>query len=126
MKTYLIYADEGQYCGLHGMYDWDIVECIDEDEAKEIGMEMSYELITSYSSLIDSFEREAKEQLLGDGVSREDPNWEDMISDCIEEFIDEDTQYRIFELKPGFDYSTIDTQSEDWEDIRDIYAVKEI
>ena len=49
-----------------------------------------------------------------------------MISDCIEEFIDEDTQYRIFELKPGFDYSTIDTQNEDWEDIRDIYAVKEI
>ena len=126
MKTYLIYADEEQYCGLHGMYDWDIVECADKEEAYEIGTEMSYNVITSDSSLIDSFEQEAKEQLLGEGVSRENPNWEDMISDCIEEFIDEDIQYRIFELKPDFDYSTIDTQNEDWEDIRDIYAVKEI
>ena len=126
MKTYLIYADESQYCGLHGMYDWDIVECADEEEANEIGTEMSYNVITSYSSLIDSFEQEAKEQLLSEGVSREDPNWEDMISDCMEEFIDEDIQYRIFELKPDFDYSAIDTQNEDWEDIRNIYAIKEI
>ena len=126
MKTYLIYADESQYCGLHGMYDWDIVECADEEEANEIGTEMSYNVITSYSSLIDSFEQEAKEQLLSEGVSREDPNWEDMISDYIEEFIDEDIQYRIFELKPDFDYSAIDTQNEDWEDIRNIYAIKEI
>ena len=29
-------------------------------------------------------------------------------------------------LKPDFDYSAIDTQNEDWEDIRNIYAVKEI
>lgn len=126
MKTYLIYADEGQYCGLHGMYDWDIVECVDEDEANEIGMEMSYELITSYSSLIDSFEEEAKEELSYEGISQEDPDWEDIFSERMDELISEDTQYRIFELKPGFDYSTIDTQNEDWKDIRDIYAVKEI
>lgn len=126
MKTYLIYADEGRYCGLHGMYDWDISECIDEDEAKEIGMEMSYELITSYSFLIDSFEEEAKEELSYEGISQEDPNWEDIFSECMDELISEDTQYRIFELKPDFDYSTIDIQNEDWEDIRDTYAVKEI
>ena len=126
MKTYLIYADEGQYCGLHGMYDWNIIECIDEDEAKEIGMEMSYELITSYNSLIDSFEEEAKQELSYEGISQEDPDWEDIFSERMDELISEDTQYRIFELKPDFDYSTIDTQNKDWEDIRDIYAVKEI
>jgi len=126
MKTYLIYADERQYCGLHGMYDWGIFECADEDEANEIGTEMSYNIITSYSSLIDSFEQEAEEQLSHERIYQEDPNWEDMISDYMEEFIDEDIQYRIFELKPDFDYSSIDTQNEDWEDIRNIYAVKEI
>lgn len=126
MKTYLIYADERQYCGLHEMYDWNIFECTDEDEANEIGREMSYNVITSYSSLIDSFEQEAEERLSHEKLYQEDPNWEDAISDYIEEFIEEDIQYRIFELKPDFDYSAIDTQNEDWEDIRDYYAVKEI
>lgn len=126
MKTYLIYADERQYCGLHGMYDWNIFECTDEDEANEIGREMSYNVITSYSSLIDSFEQEAEERLSHEKLYQEDPNWEDVISDYIEEFIEEDIQYRIFELKPDFDYSAINTQNEDWEDIRNIYAVKEI
>ena len=126
MKTYLIYADERQYCGLHGMYDWNIFECIDEDEANEIGREMSYNVITSYSSLIDSFEQEAEERFSCERRYEEDPNWEDAMSDYIEELIEEDIQYRIFELKPDFDYSAIDTQNEDWEDIRNIYAVKEI
>ena len=126
MAKYLIYADESQYCGLHGIYDWDVVECDTKEEAQEIGVQMSYEVINSYSDLVGAYEEEAEQVLRDNGLTPEDPEWDDAFSNYVDDCISENTQYRIFELNPNFDYSTINTQYEDWEEICNIYAVKEI
>ena len=57
MKVY-IYAYEGQYGGLHGMYDQDIVEVKDITEANEIGRDMSEQVIEAYDLWDDDFENE--------------------------------------------------------------------
>ena len=43
-----IHAYEGQYCGLHGIEDLTCVEVNSIEEAKEIGREMSEDVITSF------------------------------------------------------------------------------
>ncbi len=66
MKLYLIYAAEGKYQGLHGMYNMDVVWCEDDNEADEYGCQMSYEVMESYSEIEDSLQEEAME-LISDG-----------------------------------------------------------
>ena len=43
-----IFACEGSYRGLHGMYDEDIVEVQDMEEANEYGYEMAQGVVESY------------------------------------------------------------------------------
>ena len=43
-----IFAYEGSYCGLHGMYNEDVVEVQDMEEANEYGYEMAQDVVESY------------------------------------------------------------------------------
>ena len=43
-----IFACEGSYGGLHGMYDEDVVEVKDMEEANEYGYEMAEGVVESY------------------------------------------------------------------------------
>ena len=43
-----IFACEGSYGGLHGMYDEDVVEVRDMEEANEYGYEMAEGVVKSY------------------------------------------------------------------------------
>ena len=43
-----IFAYEGSYGGLHGMYDEDVVEVQDMEEADEYGYEMAQGVVESY------------------------------------------------------------------------------
>ena len=43
-----IFACEGSYSGLHGMYDEDVVEVKDMKEANEYGYEMAEGVVESY------------------------------------------------------------------------------
>lgn len=54
MKVF-IYATEGQYQGLHGIYSQEVTEVRDRAEADEIGHDMAYDLIESYG-LEDEYE----------------------------------------------------------------------
>ena len=56
---YAIYAYEGMYGGLHGMDNHAIVDCRDEGEAEDIGVEMSYDVMGSYECISSSFQEEA-------------------------------------------------------------------
>lgn len=47
MKVF-IYATEGLYQGLHGIYSQDVVEVDDIEEAKQIAIEMSDSLISDF------------------------------------------------------------------------------
>lgn len=59
---YAIYAYEGMYGGLHGMDNHAIVDCRDEGEAEDIGVEMSYDVMGSYECISSSFQEEASEE----------------------------------------------------------------
>ena len=53
-----IFACEGFYGGLHGMYDEDIVEVQDMEEADEYGYEMAEGVVESYNCFNEEVEEE--------------------------------------------------------------------
>ena len=56
-----IYACDNIYGGLHGMEDFRVYEVSSVEEANDIGREMSYGVINSYSEIGDSLEENAAE-----------------------------------------------------------------
>ena len=48
-----IFACEASYGGLHGMYDEDVVEVRDMEEANEYGYEMALSVVESYDCFDD-------------------------------------------------------------------------
>ena len=48
-----IFAYEGSYRGLHGMYNEDVVEVQDMEEANEYGYEMAQDVVESYDCFDD-------------------------------------------------------------------------
>lgn len=51
-----IYSDETMYCGLHGMYNCGVYEVNNLEEANEIGHELAYDVVESYSSISDNYD----------------------------------------------------------------------
>lgn len=86
-KRYFIYAYEEFYDGLHGMHDYCFDECT-LHQAESRGYEMSYRVIESYSFLL--------EEICGEDATEEE----------IDEAIQEDIAYEIWELRddaPSFE-----------------------
>ena len=86
-KRYFIYAYDEMYNGLHGMYDYRFDFC-SLDSAESYGYEMSYNVIESYSDIYES-------------LYDEDSTAEEM-----EEAIQEDIAYEVWELRddaPSFE-----------------------
>ena len=121
MKTYLIIGYDANYGPNHGMYDWDIKECIDYDEAVGFGIELALRVIESYSSIMESIENDVWEQMREEGITSDDPDYDDIYEDRIADALNEAIEYQIYELRPDFDYSELEDM--DWEEIRDIYSV---
>ena len=123
MKTYLIYANETEYGGLHGMYDWDIIQCEDEEEIQEIGHEMSERVIESYESLLDEIEEDTRIRLSEEGINPDDLDYDERYNDWYDCILNEHIQYEYWELDPSIEYHEIIDQNTDWEDIRDKYSI---
>lgn len=86
-KRYFIYAYDEFYGGLHGIHDYCFDECT-LHQAEEQGREMSYEVIESYGYLL--------EEIGGEDATEEEIN----------EAIQEDIAYEIYELRddaPSFE-----------------------
>lgn len=60
MAKYLIWAAEGIYQGLHGIYNMDVIEGT-YDEAADTAREMSYEVMESYSDVENTLMADAQE-----------------------------------------------------------------
>lgn len=56
---FAIHAYESTLCGLHGVEDFAIIECRNEEEAAETAREMSYDLIHSYHDIENTLYEEA-------------------------------------------------------------------
>ena len=69
----MIYAYEGTYRGLHGIYDICVTEADSLDELDDIGETMAYEVIDSYSHLFANDEEDYDENEEYEATS---PEWE--------------------------------------------------
>ena len=69
-----IFAYEGSYHGLHGMYDEDIVEVQDMEEADEYGYEMAQGVAESYDYEYEDIEQELEWRIykIKEGISAEE------------------------------------------------------
>ena len=71
-----IFACESSYAGLHGMYDEDVVEVQDMEEANEYGYEMALSVVESYDCFDDDedIEQELEWRIykIKEGISAEE------------------------------------------------------
>ena len=88
---FAIHAYDGIYQGLHGMETRAVVEVIDEQEVREIGYEMSKEVISDYNDIYNTFVEEAD----FNGIDEESNEW----YEYIEEQIEEDVCYDYWRVK---------------------------
>lgn len=122
MKIYLIIGYDANYGTNSGMYDWDIRECRTRKEAENIGIEMAAGVIESYSSLMDEIENDVRERMQAEGITSNDPDYDDIYDDWLDDAINEVCEYQVYELRADFDYSKLPDDM-DWEEIRDIYSI---
>lgn len=122
MKIYLIIGYDADYGTTHGMYDWDIRECRTREEAENIGIELAAGVIESYSSLTDEIENSVRERMQAEGITPNDPDYDDIYDDWLCDAISEVCECQVYELREDFDYSEL-PEDMDWEDIRDIYSI---
>ena len=69
-----IFAYEGSYRGLHGIYDEDVVEVRDMEEADEYGYEMAEGVVESYNCFNEEVEEELEWRVykIKEGISVEE------------------------------------------------------
>ena len=71
-----IFACEGSYGGLHGIYDADVIEVQDMEEANEYGYEMALGVVESYDCFDDDedIEQELEWRIykIKEGISAEE------------------------------------------------------
>lgn len=69
-----IFACEGSYSGLHGMYDEDVVEVRDIEEANECGYEMALGVVDSYGCFDEEVEQGLEWHIykIKEGISAEE------------------------------------------------------
>ena len=69
-----IFACEGSYGGLHGMYDEDVVEVRDMEEANEYGYAMAEGVVESYDCFDEVIEEELEWRIykIKEGISAEE------------------------------------------------------
>ena len=73
-----IHAYEQMYGGLHGMEQTAIVDVENLEEAEDYAVEMSYDVMDSYSCIIESFEEDAYSEGLEEGTRE----WDEFIEEC--------------------------------------------
>jgi len=110
MARYVYYACENIYGGLHGMNICGVVEANSEDEIADIARTAAYEIIESYSCIVDNLEETIAEYITSDMS-------EDDIDALRSEIYAEDIDYawhKIDETKAGI-YTTkqLDTYAAD-------------
>jgi len=124
---YLIYAAEQHYDGLHGMYDIDIIEVASEREADQYGEEMSYNVMNSYSGIVDTMWEEADESAALEGYNEEGPEREDYMQTYVEQLQEDNLEWIVYELSNEHtldEYREMLEKNVYWKDIKDKYAIK--
>lgn len=98
MALWLIHAYENTYGGLHGIETALIVDCSTREDAEEIAIDESYDVMNSYSNMFEDLDEEDREESIAFDVFQ----------------IREDCTLSIEELDK--------LAASDWENVRDKYC----
>lgn len=71
MALYLIKGYDGIYKGLHGMENFDIVECRSEADAIDWALDLAADVVANYAEIYDSLEETIKEECEAEGIDYE-------------------------------------------------------
>ena len=111
------------------MYDFCVEYQITEDEANEYGKDMSIGVMESYSCIMDAMEDEVEDLAREEGIAYENlPNqeYEDWMTNALTEIQNENTSWTCYRLRDDLSKEDKDhIQQLDWEEIRDLYAIKD-
>lgn len=101
MNVYVIHAFDEIYGGLHGMEDWTIEECKDENEAIDIAKDMSCDVIERYADITDILAERAEDLLsydIEEGRINSESQREQAFNNYYEDCVKEDIFYSIVKL----------------------------
>ena len=126
MANYLIYACEQRYGRLHGMYNYAVEYGITEQQADEIGHEMSISVMESYTCIMEDLQEEAEYHADRDTI--DDNEYEDLICEMIGELEEENAEWSLYRLRDNLteeDKKQIKELDKklDWEEIKKVYGV---
>ena len=108
-KNWFIYAKEGMYEGLHGIYEYDVLNGTYE-EACSYGEEMSYGLMDSFSHVCDYYSYDDYEEEYGtEYAETHESEYYDILEDMKADYV----SYEIYPLKDGVDPETIRQSNDD-------------
>lgn len=108
-----IYACENKYQGLHGIYHKEILEVTDLQEAIEYAEEESFNVMNSYSNIMEEFYSDAKY-----AGCITDSEYNDFVEQCIEE----NMMYQIWEVQNA--YASIAEMLNDFDYHEDVFFEK--
>ena len=96
---YFIFAAEDMYRGLHGVYDYDMIDCADYDEACQIGCDMSRDVIESYMRPEDVYY--TPEDFCDEyGYDEWDDSYQSEYYEALDEACGDFIYYEVYPVKP--------------------------
>lgn len=101
MNVYVIHAFDEIYGGLHGMEEWSMEECQSEKEAIEAAIEMSCDVIDSYTDITEILHERAEDYLsydIEEGRITSEQQRETTLNNYYDECVKEDISYEIVKL----------------------------
>ena len=98
---YFIYATEGKYEGLHGIYDYGCYNCNSYEDACTLGAELSHDVIDSYIRPEDDYYT-PEDYCEDNGYDEWRDEYESDYYEALDEIINEDyLSYELYPLKEG-------------------------
>ena len=115
MKTsnYLYIANSQMYGMLHGMHTGGCLDSVTLEDAKEIARSEAYDIVTSYDCILEALHEDINEQF---GYDETPENPSDEYLDALEEAIEEECEYSLWEITPEGE-AHWDEMEEDYEDV---------
>lgn len=99
MKTsnYLYTAHSQTYGMLHGMHTGGCLDSVTREGAKEIALSEAYDIVTGYDCILEALHEDINEQF---GYDETPDNPSDEYLDALEEAIEEECEYSLYEITP--------------------------
>lgn len=120
MEKYFIYAYPHMYGGLHGMYDWDIVEGTYED-ATYSAHELALQVIDDFG-LYEQLYSEDEYRVDNDIPDDEEIDWDDYHK-SMEDLIEEEASFEVYKIKDGVNIEEIRQCNDDPHTIIEKYCI---